>query len=175
VSPSPSFELESPDHFTAGAFGEPGQRVFYLQAREPGGSLVTLKSEKEQVRVLSEYLSRLLARLPSAREDAPGDLDLIPPVEPAWAVASIGLGATSPPDRIASEASEFVEEGDEPATRFRITAPGHRLVHRAEELMKAAASSARSARSPWTGGHLPASNGHIVQAARAHGDRDLRL
>ena len=46
MSPSPSFELESPDHFTAGAVGEPGERVFYLQAREAGGGLVTLKSEK---------------------------------------------------------------------------------------------------------------------------------
>ena len=46
---SASFELDAPDHFTAGAVGPPGQRVFYLQARE-GGTLVTLKCEKEQVR-----------------------------------------------------------------------------------------------------------------------------
>ena len=167
MSPSPSFELESPDHFTAGAVGEPGQRVFYLQAREPGGSLVTLKSEKEQVRVLSEYLSRLLARLPSAREDAPGDLDLIPPVEPAWSVASIGLGYDEGADRIVIEASEFVEEeGDEPATaRFRITrAQATGFVHRAEELMKGGRPLCPFCTQPMdpTGHICPRSNGHLA-------------
>jgi uncharacterized repeat protein (TIGR03847 family) len=167
VSPSPSFELESPEHFTAGAVGEPGQRVFFLQAREAGGSLVTLKSEKEQVRVLAEYLSRLLARLPSAREDAPGDLELIPPLEPAWAIASIGLGYDEAGDRIVIEASEFVEEeGDEPATaRFRITrgqATG--FVRRAEELMKAGRPLCPFCTQPMdpTGHICPRNNGHIV-------------
>ena len=167
MSPSPSFELESPDHFTAGAVGEPGERVFYLQAREPDGGLVTLKSEKEQVRVLSEYLSRLLARLPSAREDAPGDLDLIPPVEPAWVVASIGLGYDEAADRILIEASEFVEEeGDEPATaRFRITrAQATGFVHRAEELMKGGRPLCPFCTQPMdpTGHICPRSNGHLA-------------
>ena len=167
MSPSPSFELESPDHFTAGAVGEPGERVFYLQAREAGGGLVTLKSEKEQVRVLSEYLSRLLARLPSAREDAPGDLDLIPPVEPAWVVASIGLGYDEAADRIVIEASEFVEEeGDEPATaRFRITrAQATGFVHRAEELMKGGRPLCPFCTQPMDpNGHIcPRSNGHLA-------------
>ena len=167
MSPSPSFELESPDHFTAGAVGEPGERVFYLQAREAGGSLVTLKSEKEQVRVLSEYLSRLLARLPSVREDAPGDLDLIPPVEPAWVVASIGLGYDEAADRIVIEASEFVEEeGDEPATaRFRITrAQATGFVHRAEELMKGGRPLCPFCTQPMDpNGHIcPRSNGHLA-------------
>jgi len=40
---STSFEFLSPDHFTAGAVGQPGQRIFYLQSREKG-QLVTLKS-----------------------------------------------------------------------------------------------------------------------------------
>ncbi|RPH85352.1 MAG: DUF3090 family protein, partial [Candidatus Rokuibacteriota bacterium] len=38
---SASFQLEAPDHFTAGAVGSPGQRVFYLQARE-ADTMVTL-------------------------------------------------------------------------------------------------------------------------------------
>ena len=42
---SVSFQLDGPDHFTAGAVGPPGQRVFYLQARE-ADTLVTLKCEK---------------------------------------------------------------------------------------------------------------------------------
>ena len=34
MSDNPSFEVDSPDHFTAGAVGPPGQRVFYLQSRD---------------------------------------------------------------------------------------------------------------------------------------------
>ena len=59
---SDSFDFSTPDLFTAGAIGPPGQRVFYLQTREEE-TLVTLKCEKEQVRVLGEYLGRLLERL----------------------------------------------------------------------------------------------------------------
>ena len=62
---SQSFDLQGPDHFTAGAVGPTGQRVFYLQARE-SGSLLTLKTEKEHVRGLAEYLEGLLAKNPVA-------------------------------------------------------------------------------------------------------------
>ena len=66
---SASFDLDAPDHFTAGAVGAPGERVFYIQGRQ-GGKLVTLKSEKEQVRVLATYLSQMLDKLPTASEPA---------------------------------------------------------------------------------------------------------
>jgi hypothetical protein len=59
---SDSFELDAPDHFTAGAIGPPGERVFYLQARQ-GGALVTLKCEKEHVRALGRYLGSTLSKL----------------------------------------------------------------------------------------------------------------
>ena len=65
MSDNPSFELDAPDHFTAGAIGPPGQRVFYLQSRE-GGRVITLKVEKEHVRALAEYLGGLLARVKGA-------------------------------------------------------------------------------------------------------------
>ena len=41
-------ELEHVDRITAGAVGEPGERTFFLQARE-GDRLVTILVEKEQV------------------------------------------------------------------------------------------------------------------------------
>src|SRR6266545_2654995 len=58
-----SFELDAPDHFTAGAIGPPGERVFYLQARQ-AGALVTLKCEKEHVRALGRYFGATLSKLP---------------------------------------------------------------------------------------------------------------
>ena len=65
MSDNPSFEVDSPDHFAAGAVGPPGQRVFYLQSRD-AGRLITLKVEKEHVRALAEYLGGLLARVKGA-------------------------------------------------------------------------------------------------------------
>jgi len=56
---SASFDLDAPDHFTVGAVGAPGERVFYIQGRQDR-RLVTLKSEKEQVRALATYLAQIL-------------------------------------------------------------------------------------------------------------------
>lgn len=71
MSDNPSFEIDAPDHFTAGAVGPPGQRVFYLQSRE-AGRVLTLKVEKEHVRALAEYLAGLLARLKRPPDPARG-------------------------------------------------------------------------------------------------------
>src|SRR5262249_6325805 len=91
TSPSPSFDFDAPAHFTTGAIGPQGQRVFYIQGRQKG-ELVTLKSEKEQVRALATYLAQMLDKLPTASEPTPRRLELIEPVEAVWAVASLGLG-----------------------------------------------------------------------------------
>ncbi|HEX7097326.1 MAG TPA: DUF3090 family protein, partial [Acidimicrobiales bacterium] len=65
-----SFDLQEPDHFTTGAIGPKGQRVFYLQARE-GDLVVTLKVEKQQVGALADYLERMLEDLPSTGPPTP--------------------------------------------------------------------------------------------------------
>jgi len=115
---SNSFDLAAPDLFTAGTIGPPGQRVFYLQARE-GHTLVTLKCEKEQVRVLGEYLGKLLERLSKPEATSAGDLALVEPVAPAWAVGSIGVGYDEAADRVVlvieevAEANEAETEGEE--------------------------------------------------------------
>jgi len=106
---SDSFEFDSPDLFTAGTIGPPGQRVFYLQARE-GKTLVTLKCEKEQVRVLGEYLGKLLERLSKPAAAPAGDLALVEPVTPAWVVGSIGVGYDEASDRVVLVIEEVSEE-----------------------------------------------------------------
>ena len=133
-----SFDFDRPDHFTAGAVGEPGQRVFYVQARE-NGVLVTLKSEKEQVRALGEHLGGLLEKRPAGGRSA-RSAGLIEPVDPVWAVASIGVGVDEAKDRIVIVIRQFLEEeGEEPATaRFAITrAQAAAFVERARQLMEA--------------------------------------
>ena len=107
---SDSFELSSPDYFTTGAVGEPGQRVFYLQAREER-KIVTLKVEKEQMSALADYMAGLLAKLPE-----PGtvntDLPLLEPLDAAWPVGSLGLGYDEASDRLVVVANEAVEQED---------------------------------------------------------------
>ncbi len=105
MTPSPSFEFETPDHFTAGTLGPPGQRVFYLQARG-GGTLMTLKVEKEQVRALGEYLRRLLVRFPAAGGEPIGDLTLLEPADAVCSVGTIGVGYDKERRRVVVEAQE---------------------------------------------------------------------
>ena len=174
---NPSFDLERPDHFTAGAVGPQGERVFYVQARERG-TLVTLKSEKEQVRALGEYLAALLDRMPDTGEAVPGDAALLEPVAAVWAVGSIGVGYDEPNGRVVvilTAAAEEEEEGAEQApedadedaasARFAVTrAQAAAFVERTRALMRAGrpiCPMCASAIDP--GGHIcPRSNGHVV-------------
>ena len=66
---STSFDFDEPDHFTAGTVGEPGHRIFFLQAAQ-AGSVATLRLEKQQVAALAEYLAGILADLPDAEATA---------------------------------------------------------------------------------------------------------
>jgi uncharacterized repeat protein (TIGR03847 family) len=162
---SPSFDFDAPDHFTAGAVGPQGERVFYIQGRQKG-ALVTLKSEKEQVRALATYLAQMLDKLPTASEPAPQGLDLVEPVEAAWPVASLGLGWDEERQRIVVVAESVVEEeGEEPATaRFAITrAQATAFVERAETLVKAGRPICPICSQPKDpAGHVcPRSNGHV--------------
>jgi len=166
---SASFELDTPDHFTAGAVGPPGQRVFYLQARQ-GRQVVTLKSEKEQVRALGEYLAELLERVPGARESKPSDVALLEPIDPAWAVGTIGVGYDEPNGRVVVVLTGVVEEeGEEaPSARLAVTpAQAAAFVERARALMRAGrpiCPMCSAAIDP--GGHVcPRSNGHVASQA----------
>ena len=50
---------DSPDRFVAGTVGQPGERSFFLQARE-GNRITSVACEKQQVSVLAEHLDRVL-------------------------------------------------------------------------------------------------------------------
>ena len=170
---SRSFELKAPDLFTAGAVGSPGQRVFFLQARE-GGLLVTLKVEKEHVRVLGEYLAGALAKL-GASGDAPAapasdaEVALVEPVIPAWAVRSIGVGYDEAARRFVVVAEELIEEEEDQAARetasarFEIThAQAALFAARVQALMKAGRPPCPVCGQPKNpSGHIcPRQNGH---------------
>jgi uncharacterized repeat protein (TIGR03847 family) len=177
MSDNPSFEVDSPDHFTAGAVGPPGQRVFYLQSRD-GNRLITLKVEKEHVRALAEYVGGLLARVKGAPGAARGGAELIEPLEVAWDVGSLAVGYDESHDRVVVEASELIEpeeteeeggsapgpEPDPAMARFRISrAQAAAFVERANELMKGGRPTCPVCSRPMDPeGHVcPRANGHV--------------
>jgi uncharacterized repeat protein (TIGR03847 family) len=51
--------FDEPERFVAGTVGEPGQRTFFLQARD-GTRVTTVALEKQQVSVLAERVEMLL-------------------------------------------------------------------------------------------------------------------
>jgi uncharacterized repeat protein (TIGR03847 family) len=122
-----SFDIDAPVIFTAGTVGEPGQRVFYIQV-QGDGLVVTLKLEKQQVGALAEYLSGLLADLPTVDEaNIPTLLELIDPVVPEWIIGTLKVAWDDLNDRMVLVAEELMTEEDvdggaTPATaRFRLT------------------------------------------------------
>lgn len=107
-------ELDPVDRITVGAVGEPGDRVFYLQARQDD-RLVTLIVEKQQVQLLSATLVDILARLGKEIEDA-GDeeMDLEEPLVPEFRAGRLAVGYEETRDLMLLEAEELVpDEGDE--------------------------------------------------------------
>lgn len=84
------FDFDQLDSFIPGAIGEPGARVFYLQARR-GHQVVSFRVEKEQVGMLGRYLGQLANAMgaPDPERDIAG---LIEPVVPEWVVGTISVG-----------------------------------------------------------------------------------
>ncbi|HEX2698695.1 MAG TPA: DUF3090 family protein [Acidimicrobiales bacterium] len=117
---SRSYELLDVDKVTVGAVGEPGQRLFLLQARA-GAQIVTLKVEKVQVAALATHLGTMLENLPRPGH-LPEDLDLDHPAEPEWVVGSLGASYDEALDRLLLVVDEAVPEGEEAAeARFSLT------------------------------------------------------
>jgi uncharacterized repeat protein (TIGR03847 family) len=70
--------FEQPERFVAGTVGEPGQRTFFLQARE-GARVTSVALEKQQVSVLADKIDVLLDEV---LRQAQGD-PTIPAVAPS--------------------------------------------------------------------------------------------
>jgi uncharacterized repeat protein (TIGR03847 family) len=107
-------ELHGPAHVTADYLGEPGQRVFFLQAADAEAE-VTLVVEKQQVAALADVLAELLAAI----EDRPADewdvpaMRLREPFDPRWRVGNIAVGMDERDGTFVIEVTEFVPEDDE--------------------------------------------------------------
>ncbi|MFV0315604.1 MAG: DUF3090 family protein [Microthrixaceae bacterium] len=103
-----SFDFDSLDAFVPGAVGEPGGRVFYLQARL-GKRIVSLRCEKQQVGMLGRYLTQLAEAIGpvEVERDVVG---LVEPVEEQWTVGQLSVGVDEANGRILVTAEELVAQ-----------------------------------------------------------------
>lgn len=115
-------ELSRPEHVTADFVGEPGQRIFYVQAIEDA-EVVSVLVEKMQVSGLADLLTRLLAQV-DAEPAKIWDIDsmrLREPVTPRWRAGAIAVGIDPQLGHFVIELSEFVsEEEDREPDEIRI-------------------------------------------------------
>ncbi|WP_067429609.1 DUF3090 domain-containing protein [Nocardioides jensenii] len=182
-------EFDPPDRFVAGTVGEPGDRTFFLQARQ-GTRLVTVSLEKQQVAVLSERIDDLLDELMANAETqtvipavAPLDLDdtgpLDQPIEEEFRAGTMTLSWESDVERIVVEVfpfneaavvspdqvdEDFTEPEPEEVFVVRITAGAARaFVKRAAQVIDAGRPSC-----PFCGGPIDP-DGHLC--VRANGFR----
>ena len=113
-------ELHEVGRFAVGAMGEPGHRVFFLQAFAQGTE-VAVKCEKQQAAALAEHLVKLVADLPGD-EAMVSPAEALPPTDLVWAVGSISIGVDPTEPRVVVLLEEFVdpEESDAEPGRIRL-------------------------------------------------------
>lgn len=108
-------------HITTDAIGEPGKRVFYIQAWK-GDEVVTLLVEKFQIQTLAigveQFLAEIHQKFPNLQEaSAEYDEDRMhiqPPVDPLFRIGELGLGYDPERDQVVLIAREIVPEGRDP-------------------------------------------------------------
>jgi uncharacterized repeat protein (TIGR03847 family) len=99
---------------TTDAVGEPGARVFYLQASAPLAT-VTVVVEKQQIELLSASILELLADLELETGQGPGEeqMSLEEPFEPRWRAGKLSIGYDQDQDLFVLEIEEFRPEDDQ--------------------------------------------------------------
>ena len=119
----PRFEIDVDpcDHITADAIGQPGQRVFYIQAFQDQRT-VTVIIEKTQLHSLAIGVEQFLSQISKQNPDLPeasGDyaeqaMRINPPVDPLFRVGEIGLGYDKDRDRVVIFVKELLAEDADP-------------------------------------------------------------
>jgi uncharacterized repeat protein (TIGR03847 family) len=125
-------------HFTTGTIGPKGQRIFFLQFGN-SGELMTLQLEKMQIRALAEFLDQLIGDVePIHPDDVPIALELIEPVQPEWAVSSIGVAFEEDNSEFVIVAEEQSDESDPSVVQIHLS-PGQvkAFIIRATDVVRA--------------------------------------
>jgi len=158
------FLFDQPDRFVAGTVGQPGERQFYLQARD-GNRVVSVALEKQQVQVLAERVDGLLdevvrrsggeTTVPATAPLGSDDLNpLDPPVTEEFRVGAMALGW--------NDLEEDPDDGP-PVLRIRLTGAAARA------FAKRAMSVVSAGRPPCPFCNLPLEpGGHICPRANGY-------
>jgi uncharacterized repeat protein (TIGR03847 family) len=119
------FEMHPVSRITIEAVGQPGQRVFLLQASQ-GTETITLKIEKEQAQVLAHSIDQLLEELgerfprqiSKMEEPLTSEMMLREPIEPLFAVGQMGLGYDESEDALVLVLQELTSEEEAQTARI---------------------------------------------------------
>jgi uncharacterized repeat protein (TIGR03847 family) len=111
------YEFNPVTHITTGFIGQPGKRVFYLQASREAET-VTLIVEKLQVEALAQGITEFVKELQEKIPDLPTlatpyraeQMSLRVPLDPAFRVGQLALGYDQDRDLVVLVAQEVVTE-----------------------------------------------------------------
>lgn len=111
------FDLQPVTHITADAIGQPGKRVFYIQAWQEQRT-VTLIVEKVQLQSLAvgyeQFLGEIQQRFPDLDEATveyqEDQMRIHPPVDPLFRVGEVGLGYDAENDLVVLVMREIAAE-----------------------------------------------------------------
>lgn len=124
-----TFNFDPPDRFVAGTVGEPGNRTFFLQARQ-GSRVVSVSLEKAQVAALADRLGRMLVELDErgiVKLEPPASEDVAPldePLSEAFRAGTLTLGWDGDVERVLIEARALGEDDDVEDDEDEETEPG---------------------------------------------------
>ncbi|MDA3022250.1 MAG: DUF3090 family protein [Actinomycetota bacterium] len=119
--PRQVFNFTEPERFVVGTVGMPGERTFFLQARQ-GNLITSVVIEKQQALVLAERTDQLLDEVRQTRAplvDIPdgggvGAVDVAPlelPIFEEFRVGAMALGWDEATAKVVIEAHAVTEEG----------------------------------------------------------------
>ena len=114
------YDLRRVSHITAAAVGQPGERVFYLQAQKHS-DLVSLVAEKEYIRALAQRIDTIMeelekrgvARPDPSEEPTPAELLLRGPLNPLFRIGQLSLAYAPDGDLMVLEAEELLIADDD--------------------------------------------------------------
>lgn len=102
-------EFHSPERFVVGTVGQPGERTFFLQAKE-GQRVIAVSLEKVQVAALAE---RIVELLPQTNPSALDDQSLETPVVEEFRASALGIAWNPITAVVTIEAQALSDEVDE--------------------------------------------------------------
>jgi len=107
-------EFDPVDEIGAGAYGQPGHRIFMIQARK-GEAVLAVLVEKEQVRLLATEANQFLDRIAEEDPEEPGRSAAaeITDTEPLFRARLIGIGYDPERHLVLIELREEASDEDE--------------------------------------------------------------